>query len=578
MTFAPRLVAALLAATAGGAHAQVTTVVEFYNQALDHYFVSLDPAEIDDLDSGRKAGWSRTGLGFGAALNAAPGTNPVCRFYLPPGSGDSHFFSASPAECAETQAKFPQLILETPDAFNAALPDGTGACPADTVPVYRLWNGRADSNHRYTADTSVRDEMIARGYTPEGYGAEAVSLCAPTLLPALPLAPKTAFAPPVRITQGGTYTGNWESQDPTQAAVTVDTTDPVIVENCVLRGRTNLVNAGREGVNVTIRNCRGYGLDPRVDGQMRGAFFEAFRAGSIVFEHNYQEGLAEGLVLIDYRGRSSGVPSVVVRYNRARNLMGLYSDGKGGTRLDGDLGNEGNGNHWVILSQMPQLPGAEIAWNEIVNDPYISSVGDKINVYKSSGSATSPIDVHDNFVYGGYGIFPLRPEYSGGGVITDGSGGDSADSATAYVNVHNNQFVNAPNFGVSLAAGHDNTAWENRGVSTGRLPNGQWMATPYGNAVIVWNGYHQHAFANNVARDNVAGWIVELTDNGGNRAPPPTRHDYYLPDCATAGGASLCTGNASLPGDITGDTEASEIALWRTKLRDNAVTPGPVMP
>ena len=174
----------------------------------------------------------------------------------------------------------------------------------------------------------------------------------------------------------------------------------------------------------------------------------------------------------------TGGPAVVIRYNRARNLMGLYSDGKGGTKLEGDLGNEGNGNHWVILSQMPKLPGAEIAWNEIVNDPYISSVGDKINVYKSSGSAAMPIDIHDNFIHGGYGIFPLRPEYSGGGVITDGSGSDSADSATSFVSVHHNQFVNAPNFGVSLAAGHDNMAWANE-VASGAYRD--WVELNYAN-------------------------------------------------------------------------------------------------
>src|SRR4029077_9847561 len=63
----------------------------------------------------------------------------VVRHYLPPGSGDSHFFSASPAECDATHAKFPQLAFETASAFHASLPEAsTGACPAGTLPVYRL--------------------------------------------------------------------------------------------------------------------------------------------------------------------------------------------------------------------------------------------------------------------------------------------------------------------------------------------------------------------------------------------------------------------------------------------------------
>lgn len=156
-------------------------VVEFYNAALDHYFISALDADIEALDSGRFQGWQRTGLTFDGLLGApASGTNPVCRFYLPPASGDSHFYSASPAECAEVKAKFPQFTYEAPDVFYIALPDATtGACPAGTKPVYRLWNNRADSNHRYTADPAVKAQMIAKGYVAEGYGPDATIMCAP---------------------------------------------------------------------------------------------------------------------------------------------------------------------------------------------------------------------------------------------------------------------------------------------------------------------------------------------------------------------------------------------------------------
>ena len=53
----------------------------------------------------------------------------------------------------------------------------TGACPADTVPVYRLWNQRADSNHRYTTDPGIKAAMLAKGYVAEGYGPDAAAMC-----------------------------------------------------------------------------------------------------------------------------------------------------------------------------------------------------------------------------------------------------------------------------------------------------------------------------------------------------------------------------------------------------------------
>ncbi|MFO1396153.1 MAG: hypothetical protein U1F48_03725 [Burkholderiales bacterium] len=155
-------------------------VVEYYHAGLDHYFISASAADIAALDSGTFKGWVRTGLGFNAYPTPAPATNPVCRFYLPPAYGDSHFYSASPAECAEVAARFPGFVYEAPDVMYVGLPDPvSGECPAGTVRVYRLWNQRADSNHRYTTDPAVKAAMVARGYVAEGYGPDATILCAP---------------------------------------------------------------------------------------------------------------------------------------------------------------------------------------------------------------------------------------------------------------------------------------------------------------------------------------------------------------------------------------------------------------
>jgi hypothetical protein len=160
---------------------------EYYNQALDHYFMSASQPDIDALDSGRISGWERTGeslpvwiTSFNCLFGFAspPNLVPVCRLYIPPADGNSHFFSASADECSAAQTLHPQLVLETSKAFYASLPDPqTGACLYDQIPVYRVWNGRADSNHRYTVSLAIRDQMLSRGYVKEGYGPEAVAMC-----------------------------------------------------------------------------------------------------------------------------------------------------------------------------------------------------------------------------------------------------------------------------------------------------------------------------------------------------------------------------------------------------------------
>ncbi len=150
---------------------QIGKVIEYYNVAQDHFFLTSLPEEIQALDYGVIGGWTRTGYSFKASFAATTGFVPVCRFYIPPGYGDSHFYSASPAECADAAAKYPFFVAESPDVFHIGLPDtSTGACLAGTIPVYRVWDGRDDTNHRYTTSKVVVDQMRALNWFAEGYG------------------------------------------------------------------------------------------------------------------------------------------------------------------------------------------------------------------------------------------------------------------------------------------------------------------------------------------------------------------------------------------------------------------------
>ena len=186
--FATPNVAANFAGATASVPALPVTAIEYRHAGLDHYFIANLQPDLDALDSGRIAGWSRTGRSFKVFPTQASGgsVSPVCRFYIPPAHGDSHFFSASPAECATiaqkaaTDPAYSGYVLESSAAFYVGLPDiATGACPPGAAAVYRLWNQRADSNHRYTTDAAVKAQMTAQGYVAEGYGADAVAMCAP---------------------------------------------------------------------------------------------------------------------------------------------------------------------------------------------------------------------------------------------------------------------------------------------------------------------------------------------------------------------------------------------------------------
>jgi len=175
----------LLTATAALAAAPNATVVEYYRSDVDHYFITASPHEQALLDDGTQRGWTRTGVTFLAwtTAAAAPATaQPVCRFYGRPEAGlDSHFYSAFVDECDDVKTKFSAAWqFEAPDVFYIEAPDRTtGTCAAGTAPVYRVYDNRSDANHRYVVSAEARQTMVGRGWVPEGYGPDAVVMCAP---------------------------------------------------------------------------------------------------------------------------------------------------------------------------------------------------------------------------------------------------------------------------------------------------------------------------------------------------------------------------------------------------------------
>jgi hypothetical protein len=169
---------AAVMATKATTPAAISTVVEYYNRALDHYFMTWMPDESTKLDAGTISGWTRTGKSWQTYTTPQMGTSPVCRFYIPPALGDSHFYGRGTDECNATAQKNPSFVLEDAAFMQTTLPVN-GVCPDNTIPVYRVFDNRADANHRYMTDRTIRDEMIALGWIAEGDGPDLVVMCQP---------------------------------------------------------------------------------------------------------------------------------------------------------------------------------------------------------------------------------------------------------------------------------------------------------------------------------------------------------------------------------------------------------------
>ncbi|HEX4885667.1 MAG TPA: hypothetical protein VFX05_16095 [Casimicrobiaceae bacterium] len=165
---------------AGPPVAQVGTAVEYYHALFNHYFVTMYPNEIRDLDNGLIPGWQRTGESFPVWLQDGGGMAGVCRFF----SGtwyaprSSHFYGTYASDCTATRAR-PEWIFEA-IAFYVELPDINGNCGTGRQPLYRLYNRGANQtpNHRYTTRLDVRQQMLNAGWQAEGVGLGVVA-CVP---------------------------------------------------------------------------------------------------------------------------------------------------------------------------------------------------------------------------------------------------------------------------------------------------------------------------------------------------------------------------------------------------------------
>lgn len=336
----------------------------------------------------------------------------------------------------------------------------------------------------------------------------------------------------------------------------INTIEPVVIQNCYVRSRGVLISSLRDSTNITIRNCVGTGLNPNKLNTKTGRFGQFWKPTNLLIENNTLISTSG----IDIKGGGVSSNSIVVRYNRAKNIDGRTSDGNGGYLLG------------TFCSQMVQLngvratPGIEIAWNEVINEPGKSCAEENINIYKTSGTAASPAKIHNNYVQGAYSTDPLATKYSGGGIIADGGSNVLAEE-TGYLKIYENQLVGTQNQAIAVSAGHDIDVRNNRAIGSGLLPDGQRMMTA-NVGIYVWNYYKTTGTFNNITvTSNVVGWI----NKSGSL------NNFWFPDCTSAY-SNNCSGNQPMSGSITLATEANELALWNSKVANNGVKLGSTLP
>lgn len=360
---------------------------------------------------------------------------------------------------------------------------------------------------------------------------------------------------PIVITSAGSYSGNWNSDVPTTAAVTIETDAPVTIHDSTVTSRGPLISVTgvTSGANAAIYNVTGRAMDPGVPGQQRGAFVDAHKINSLVVRNCTMTGVSFGVKV----GKST-VAALQIVNNLASNLEDRASDGQGGL-----LDEEPSLGHFVIFNGISAPDGAEIGWNQVVQTMGKSSITDVINIYRSQGSSPHPIWVHDNYLEGASS--PVSPtDFSGAGIIADGA---RDAPVTAFAVFQNNEVVHTAGAGVAIHNGHDIAAIGNRIVSCGEDAAGNWYARISANATSIWDGYGSGpSLFYNDSITNSAGGLVRPNASGN-----PMAADFWGDPLSMTYPGDFANGNSFTDPCLDGDTvnlaaEANESAYWAAKV------------
>ena len=331
-----------------------------------------------------------------------------------------------------------------------------------------------------------------------------------------------------------------------------------MIENSDLSGPGDLITAPPDILNLTVRNSTFHGQPPNNPAHIRGRALNVQTYKNLVVENNFFEDTNTVVKTSGYLGNGTPGNTLMVRFNRVHNIIGHRPDG------NRDIAN------FVAVQEYRSPQGnpkdAEIAWNEVINEPGKSSSEDLINFYKAGGRADGWFKVHDNYFHGSYAQNPWKDTASGSGMIIDGPD----HNRSAYIEAFNNIIVNTTNAGMNVAAGSHIWYHDNRVISTGKTPDGQWMPGSHA-AMAIWDYYagskeYAGTMHDIVVENNVLGWAKEGYSN-----PYPNRND-----CDEDKFGAFKKTNVHLPdAPITQAMEDGEHDIFLQRVKTAGITLGP---
>lgn len=202
------------------------------------------------------------------------------------------------------------------------------------------------------------------------------------------------------------------------AAIRIHNRTNVVIQNRIIDGAKGNAIDIRGSRNIKIRNC--------IIKNAAGEGVYILNSRNVEISQCYFESVRTGVYAVASQ-------TIKVYNNEVKNVKGPFPRGQ--MAQFNDVSGEGN------------LINYNYALN-ILNKSYPEDV---INLYKSRGTAASPLQVIGNFIKGG------GPSKSGGGIMC-GDGGEKGE----HIIVRNNVLINPGQYGIAIVSGNNIKVTRNR--------------------------------------------------------------------------------------------------------------------
>jgi hypothetical protein len=334
----------------------------------------------------------------------------------------------------------------------------------------------------------------------------------------------------VTITAGGTYSGTYESRDANKPAVTIATTQPVVLDGAVIMHTGDGVFAQSTRASLTIRNSRFVALAP-ASGIVEQLDVYAYQPASFVVEHNsFTDGHG-----ITVNGNNLLTSPFSISYNDFVNV-GRYD----AVEMIGPVHTD------KVLA-----PGGAVRWNRSTAAYGQSVIEDAFGFCQTNGASGNPLDISHNLVNGAY-------PHAGNGSDFTGGAFDLGDRGGSWLYGHDNVAVNYTNNGFMIPSGHDIQHRNSVAVYDGRAgfsDNGPIVSSTFGNGATTWHNPSYPA-SSHLTINGVRAGHLRYNAGGWQRA------DYNLEvaDLDSGANTNLATVNGAAEQAAVDSFEASAVA------------------